>query len=217
MRDLHRKNFLNCKILTLYPEDNAFSVKENHMPAYATAGGKYVNNFTIKNQEIIMTRNLTIADRLHEVLLNGRWIANTNYKEQISGISWQQATQKVGTLNTIAALTYHINYYLAGLLSAFETGKLEISDKYSFDLPPINSDAEWQQIVAGFLSNAEKFVHYIGRMNDDIFDQPFLDERYGTYLRNIEGVIEHSYYHLGQISLIRKLQNDQDPDKSLWK
>lgn len=27
----------------------------------------------------------------------------------------------------------------------------------------------------------------------------------GSYLRNIEGVIEHSYYHLGQISLIKKM------------
>ena len=42
-------------------------------------------------------------------------------------------------------------------------------------------------------------------MDENIFDQPFIDAKYGTFLRNIEGVIEHSYYHLGQISLIRKL------------
>ena len=47
-------------------------------------------------------------------------------------------------------------------------------------------------------------------MNDSIFDHPFIDGKYGSYLRNIEGIIEHSYYHLGQISLIRKMiiQND---------
>jgi hypothetical protein len=42
-------------------------------------------------------------------------------------------------------------------------------------------------------------------MKDAIFDEPFVDEKYGTLLRNIEGVIEHSYYHLGQIALIRKM------------
>jgi hypothetical protein len=42
-------------------------------------------------------------------------------------------------------------------------------------------------------------------MEDALLDQPFVDEKYGSYLRNIEGVIEHSYYHLGQISLIRKM------------
>ena len=87
-----------------------------------------------------ISRNLAIASRLREVLLNGRWIANTNYKEQIQSINWQQANQKVDNLNTIAALIYHINYYLAGLLSAFENGRLEISDKYSFDLPQIKSE-----------------------------------------------------------------------------
>lgn len=58
-----------------------------------------------------MTRNLTIAGRLREVLLNGHWIANTNYKEEIRNLNLQQANQKIGSLNTIAALTYHINYY----------------------------------------------------------------------------------------------------------
>ena len=72
---------------------------------------------------------MILANRLREVLLNGHWIANTNCKEQIQSIYWQQAIQKVDSLNIIAALTYHINYYLEGLLNAFETGKAEISDK----------------------------------------------------------------------------------------
>ncbi len=152
-----------------------------------------------------MTRNITIASRLREVLLDGYWVANTNYKEQIKSVNWQQATQKIANLNTIALLTYHINYYLAGLLSAFENGKLEISDKYSFDLPEITSEIEWNNLVAEFLSNSEKFVEKVEQMDDSQFDKPFIDEKYGTFLRNIECVIEHSYYHLGQISLIKKM------------
>jgi hypothetical protein len=154
-----------------------------------------------------MKRNLTLASRLREVLLDGTWIANTNYKAQITSVNWQQATQKVSDLNTVAALTYHINYYLSGLLSAFETGKLEISDKYSFDLPPISSQADWDKLVSDFLNNAKQFVNWVEQMDDGILDQAFIDERYGTLLRNIEGVIEHSYYHLGQISLIKKMIN----------
>lgn len=152
-----------------------------------------------------MKRNITLANRLREVLLNGHWIANTNFKEQVEVISWQQAIQKVDNLNTIAVLTYHINYYLAGLLHAFETGKLEIRDKYSFDLPPIQSAADWNQLVTGFLNNAEQFANSVEQMNDHLLDQPFIDAKYGTYLRNIEGVIEHSYYHLGQVSLLKKM------------
>src|SRR5690606_19341971 len=121
-----------------------------------------------------MTRNFTIASRLREVLLNGHWIANTNYQEQILNVNWQQATQKVDNLNTIAALTYHINYYLEGLLNAFETGKLVISDKFSFDLPPIDAEPGWNKLVADFLSNSEKFADSVEQMDDSIFDQPFI-------------------------------------------
>ena len=152
-----------------------------------------------------MTRNLVIANRLREVLLNGKWIANTNFKEQILSISWEQAIQKIGNLNTIALLTFHINYYLGGLLIVFNGGKLEIRDKYSFDLPEIKSEKDWNKLVSEFLSNSEMFANKIEQMEESMLDQPFVDEKYGSYLRNIEGVIEHSYYHLGQVSLIRKM------------
>ena len=152
-----------------------------------------------------MTRNLAIANRLREVLLDGKWIANTNFKEQIESVSWQQAIQKVDNLNTIALLTFHINYYLAGILNVFNGGTLDIRDKYSFDLPEITTEQDWMKLVNDFLSNSEKFVKHVEKMNDNALDQTFVDEKYGSYLRNIEGVIEHSYYHLGQVSLIKKM------------
>ena len=152
-----------------------------------------------------MTRNLALANRIREVLLNGQWIANTNFKDQILSINWEQAIRKVDNLNTIALLTFHINYYLKGLLNVFKGGNLEIRDKYSFDLPEIKSETDWNALVNDFLNNSEMFAKHIEQMDNDKLDQPFVDEKYGSYLRNIEGVIEHSYYHLGQVSLIRKM------------
>ncbi len=149
--------------------------------------------------------SMTIANRLREVLLNGHFIANTNYSEQLHDLNWQQATQQVGNLNTIAALTYHINYYMAGILDAFETGKLTISDRFSFDLPPIQSQQDWQDLVEVLLINAAKLADALEQMTEEELSQPFFDEKYGTYLRNMEGVIEHSYYHLGQIVLVKKM------------
>ena len=152
-----------------------------------------------------MTRNLAIANRIREVLLNGKWIANTNFKEQILSVSWEQAIQKIQNLNTIALLTFHINYYLAGLINVFNGGKLEIRDKYSFDLPEIKSEGDWNTLVNEFLTNSKMFANQVEQMDETMLNQPFVDEKYGSYLRNIEGVIEHCYYHLGQVSLIRKM------------
>lgn len=152
-----------------------------------------------------MTRNIYMARRLREVLLDGRWIANTNYQDQITSVTWKQAVQKKSNLNTIAVLTFHINYYLAGIINVFNGGSLDIKDKYSFDIIPIKSNSDWQILVDEFISNAKSFVEHVENMSDQKLDSFFVDENYGTYLRNIEGVIEHSYYHLGQIVLIKKL------------
>ena len=152
-----------------------------------------------------MTRNIAFANRIREVLLDGDLIANTNYKQEIQNTTWQQAVHKIGSLNTIAALTYHINYYLTGLLFTFENGRLDISDKYSFDLPTVFTEADWANLVNDFLNNAEIFATYVKHINDKLFNQPFIYKKYGNYLRNIDGIIEHSYYHLGQISLMKKI------------
>ena len=146
-----------------------------------------------------------IAHRFREVLLNGKWVANTNYKDQLAGLTWEQATRKVNSLNTIADLTNHINYYLKGILNVFEGGNLEIHDKYSFDSPPVRSQKDWDNLLSDVLANADKFAEHIESMSEERLEDIFIDEKYGTFKRNIEGMIEHCYYHLGQISLIKKM------------
>jgi hypothetical protein len=160
-----------------------------------------------------MEHSSQIASRFREVLLNGTWIANTNYKDQLSDVTLKQATSKIGSLNTIAALTYHINYYIAGILNVFEGGALEIRDKFSFDLPPINSEASWEKMLAEMWANAEKFADHVERMSDEQLDAVFVEEKYGNYRRNIEGMIEHSYYHLGQIALIKKMIKELEKER----
>lgn len=118
-----------------------------------------------------MSRSQFIANRLREVLLQGTWIANTNCKVLLESVTWEQATQKFQGLNSIAELTHHINYYVEGLLNALAKGRLEIQDKYSFDLPPIRSDADWQDLLGRFFRHAELFAVAV---EDSLMDNPWL-------------------------------------------
>ncbi len=146
-----------------------------------------------------------LSKRFREVLLDGLWIANTNFKDQLSDVTWQQAVTKIDSLNTIAMLTFHIDYYIAGIVHVFEGGELEIKDKFSFDLTAIDSQIQWDDLRNKLWVDSEKFASLLEQMPDSKLDEVFVDEKYGTYQRNIEGMIEHSYYHLGQITLIKKL------------
>ncbi|SFO10244.1 Protein of unknown function [Paenimyroides ummariense] len=152
-----------------------------------------------------MSQSLQIANRFREVILNGTWIANTNFKDQLAGLNWKIATKKIDSLNTIAVLAQHIHYYVSGVLNVFNGGTLDIKDQFSFDFPPVESQEQWNLFLNRFWNDAEEFARKVEAMNDDKLNSVFVDEKYGTYHRNIEAMIEHSYYHLGQIVLIKKM------------
>jgi hypothetical protein len=151
-----------------------------------------------------MTLSTQIANQIREVLLHGTWVA-TNFKVQLSDVSWEKAATKVKSLNTIADLTFHVNYYLAGLIQVFLAGTLNIRDKYSFDAPSITSQNDWEQRLQKIWSNAETFANLIEQMDDTTLMESFVEEKYGNNYINIQAMIEHCYYHLGQIVLIKKL------------
>lgn len=146
-----------------------------------------------------------LADRFREVILNGTWIANTNFKDQLSNVSCEQAAQKIGSLNTIAAITCHIHYYISGILNLLKGETLNIKDKFSFDHPPIKSNEDWEEILRKLWNDSENFASLVGQMTEEKLKEDFADGKYGSYQKNINAMIEHSYYHLGQIVLIKKL------------
>ena len=39
-----------------------------------------------------------LAIRFREVFLNGKWIAGTNYREQLESVNWEQANKKISSL-----------------------------------------------------------------------------------------------------------------------
>ena len=156
-----------------------------------------------------MKTTTQLANRFREVILNGTWIANTNYKDQLSNLNWEIAITSFKSFNTIAALAQHIHYYVNGINNVLKGGQLEIKDKYSFDFAPIKSQHEWETFLAKFWKDSEEFASLIEKMPEEKLAQVFIDAKYGTYQRNIDAIIEHSYYHLGQIVLIKKIISPQ--------
>ena len=148
---------------------------------------------------------ITLADSLIEVLIEGKWVSETNIKDEIKDLDWKKATRKVDSLNSIADLTFHIDYYLAGVLNVFKGGELEIKDRYSFDYKQIESQKEWENLIDKFCNDSEKFVNAVENMTNEDLEKYFVKNEYGNYFRNLTVMSEHCYYHLGQIMLIKKL------------
>lgn len=152
-----------------------------------------------------MKNTQLLANRFREVILDGTFIAYTNYKQELEDFSWEIAVKKVDNLNTIADLAQHIHYYISGVKQVLNGGSLDIKDQFSFEFPPIISPKQWADFLQKFWKDAEEFANLVEQMNDEKLQENFVDEKYGTYLRNIDAMIEHAYYHLGQIVLIKKI------------
>jgi hypothetical protein len=150
-----------------------------------------------------------IAKHFREVHFGGNWTA-VNLKDSLKDVTWQQATTKVHSFNTIAALVYHMNYYVAVVLKVLQGEPLNASDKFSFDCPPIQSKDDWENLLINTWADAENFIHLIEQLPENKWEDIFIHEKYGNYYRNMHGIIEHIHYHLGQIVIIKKFLPQED-------
>jgi len=161
-------------------------------------------------------QNLTlpgqIAKLFKDVYDGGNW-TSVNVKGTLASVTWEQATTKVGSFNTIAALVYHINYYVSALIKVLNAEPLDARDRYSFDHPPILSEKDWEDLLNKTWADAETFASLVENLPENKLWEDFWGNKYGNYFRNIHGVIEHTHYHLGQIVLIKKMLSKASEDQ----
>lgn len=144
-----------------------------------------------------------LAAHFRQVHFGGNW-TSVNMKETLADVDWQMATTKVSRFNTIATLVFHTNYYVSAVLKVLQGGALEAKDIYSFDHPAITSQDDWEKMLDKSWNEAETFASLVAQLPDAKLWETFTDEKYGTYYRNIMGIIEHTHYHLGQIVFLKK-------------
>ena len=150
-----------------------------------------------------------LATHLRGVFFGGNW-TSVNLKDQLATISWEEANSKIKDLNTILALTYHIGYYVTGVLEVYNDRPLQIRDKYSYDHSKITSAKDWKTLCETILNHAEILAQHIEVLKEETVWSNFEDAKYGNYFRNINGIIEHTHYHLGQIVLVKKLLTENE-------
>lgn len=149
-----------------------------------------------------------IAKLLRDVHFGGNWTW-VNLKENLADVSFEHATQKVENFNTIAALVYHLNYYTEGVTEFLKGKPLTIKDQFSWEMPVLNSQKDWQNLLDKTWADAENLAQAIENLPEKKLDEIFFEDQYGNYYRNLHGIIEHCHYHLGQIVLIKKILNQK--------
>lgn len=150
-----------------------------------------------------MTTCQQLAKHLRELHFGKNWTW-VNMKDSLDGLTWKQATQKVGDFNTIAVLVNHCTYYVRIQQKVLMGQPLEGTDQLSFEEPAIHSQKDWNAFLKKTWEEVEALAQLIEQMPESQLNEIFREKKYGTYHRNLMGMIEHTHYHLGQIVLLRK-------------
>ena len=145
-----------------------------------------------------------LAKQLREVHFGGNWTA-VNLRDVLADVSRDQAVQRRSHLHSIAELVFHMNYFVRAVLSVERGGPLEAHDKFSFDLPRLQSEIDWQNLLDKTWADAEELASRIAQIPDTGLWEDFAEAKHGTRFRNFQGLIEHCHYHLGQIVILKKM------------
>eukprot|EP01132_Coremiostelium_polycephalum_P020445 gene20445-24284_t len=122
-----------------------------------------------------MNLSQQLAKHLRDIHFGGNW-TTSNLKDNLKDVSWQQAITPVHSFNTIATLVFHVNYYVSAVLKVLQGAPLQASDQYSFDLPPIQSAQDWQDLQEKTWAEAEFFADLIEQLPQEQLWENFTDE-----------------------------------------
>ena len=100
-----------------------------------------------------------------------------------------------------------MNYYTNAVVKVLEGEPLTANDKFSFDLPPIQSAEDWESLKIKNWNDAERLAKLVEKLSEDRLEDDFTDKKYESYYKDNQGIIEHVHYYLAQIVLLKTMQN----------
>jgi len=150
-----------------------------------------------------------LAQQFRAAFFGKNW-CGVSLQEAVVGLTAEQATRSLPHSHSIAELVFHIGYYVEGVSSVLEDGPLLIKDKYKIEMSPIQTASDWHDLLEKTWRISDKFIQQVNTLADDQLSTTFVSEQYGTFHQNLTGILEHLYYHLGQIQLIKKELNESE-------
>ncbi len=151
-----------------------------------------------------MALSAVLAQHIRQAYTGGNW-TSVNMTETLADVDFDLASEQRLGFNSIARLVVHMDYYVDVILRALQHGELMGKDADSWVMPLPTNAAAWEALKAEVLAKAETFAAYVETLEQERLDGPFVDGKYGTVLKQILGFVEHFHYHLGQITILKKM------------
>lgn len=154
-----------------------------------------------------MTQNEQLRQHLVKLLRGGQAYRPIN--ELLEGLTLQEAGKKVHELPyTIWQQLEHLRFTQHDILDFSRNPSYQEPtwpDDYWPAQEPPESEEQLQQSIKAITQDLEEMIQLVQDTSTNLFE-PFAHGQGQTLLREAMLVAEHNAYHLGQITLLRRLQ-----------
>lgn len=143
-----------------------------------------------------------VAQHFYDVHYGGNW-TDVCLQDVLKDLSYEQAQTRTGDTNSISLLLYHMMFYNQVVFDGTFGEKKHFEHEESVQ-SNVQNGSDWQKLKDDYFALVQKIYQHILNLSDDqlLVTRP---GNHSTNYKNLHGMIEHIHYHLGQISLLRKL------------
>jgi hypothetical protein len=145
-----------------------------------------------------------IAQHITEAVEGVNW-TEVDLKNVLADVSFEEAaTLTNASTNTIAAIVYHLNYYNIKLLERVKGITNPVNASNGFDMQVLKNAEEWNVLRKENITSTKALAVAVSAFPEEkLFD---INPANGlTFYKNLHGCVEHIYYHLGQIFILKTL------------
>jgi hypothetical protein len=150
-----------------------------------------------------MSLTKQIAMHIRDIHFGNNW-TDSDMTTVLKDVTWQEAMDSSLPCNSIALLVFHMNAYLCVVHQRLSGKGLTFKHEDSLITPAIASEADWQALLQQTWDDAEAFAKAVEQFPEARLWADF-SPTHGNFYKNIQGIVEHNHYHLGQIALVKKL------------
>ncbi len=158
-----------------------------------------------------MTERDRLRDDLERTYRGDPWCGGS-LREVLEGVSAEQAARRFPPLShSIWEIVLHLSVWYGAVIRRLDGGPVELPEEGNW--PPTDgaSEAEWRQILVDFDRRHECLLAILSDLPDEklfeLLRKP-RDQALGTGLSiasTLNGLSQHTIYHVGQITLLKKL------------
>ena len=147
-----------------------------------------------------------IINRIRRTVREGDAWHGSCVEAVLSDITQEQAAAKpIPDAHSIWTLVLHISAWVDTVRRRVEGENVELSDDEDWPRVRDISPAAWDAVRRELVQAHDRLAQAVAQLDDDRLDDHAIGDQPDLYIQ-INGVIEHTLYHAGQIALLKKMK-----------